>query len=242
MALLDYAVRADGVRAPWGACAGLPFLLWSVVEILVSHLWAFQAYGVPALALHVLLSLTTVAADGLVSNSAGYNVRWLRANGFHDGVLLTVVLINVVASQSLGFIAVAVLNTEPVLHASMLARFVAPDVLAKVAVNMAIGELLFTLAHRALHQHAALAPFHRLHHCCRRASWSTNLLFHPLDLAFEFGGPVTALALMHQYAWGRDNAVLVLSYLVLQIWYAVDHDEYLKLYHYHHHTYTTTTR
>jgi hypothetical protein len=33
----------------------------------------------------------------------------------------------------------------------------------------------------------------------------------------------------------QDKFALVLSLLTLHLWYTLDHDEWLRLYHYHHH-------
>ena len=230
--LLDYAVRADGAAAPWAAFGGAPYVLWAVAEILLSHLVWMRRWGAAGFALHLAVSVASTAADGAVSNSFGANVRWLRANGYSDAVTAATMLANLVASQALGFLVVAAVCTDA-LDVGTLARMASLPVLAKVAVNMAMGEVTFTLAHRALHRR--LAGLHRMHHCCKRASWSTNLIFHPVDLALEFAGPVGCLLAAHYVLWDQDQTVLLLSYLILQVWYGLDHDEYLKLYHHTHH-------
>jgi len=232
MALLDFIVRPEGARPPLAAVAGAPYLAWLVAELLLSHLIWMPRWGYWGFALHLVVAGLDIVADGLLSNSFGYNVLWLRANGFSDAQTAATVLFNLVASQSLGFLVTYFLWTEP-FPPETLARIFSWPVLVALLTNMAIGEVLFTLAHRYLHQHQP--ELHRMHHCCRRASWSTNLIFHPVDLALEFAGPVASILATHFLLWKQDQLVLVVSYLVLQTWYALDHDEYLRLYHYAHH-------
>jgi sterol desaturase/sphingolipid hydroxylase (fatty acid hydroxylase superfamily) len=99
---------------------------------------------------------------------------------------------------------------------------------------MTIAELGFSFGHWCMHTFEPLMKFHVMHHCCTYASWSTNLLFDPLDLTIEFAGPACGLLGMHFFVW-QDQTALMLTYLVFQVWYAWDHDEDLKLFHYTHH-------
>ena len=227
--LLDYAVRGLQAQPPLAVLAGLPYTLWTSAEVIVSHLLWMRVWGLPGMLLHLAVCVGTLTLDGLLSNSFGENVRWLRANGFSDLRTVATIAFNLVASQSLGFLVVYLICTETLDPRDVLDA----AVLGKVLVNMAIGEALFTASHRALHRR--LAGLHRMHHCCRRASWTTNLIFHPVDLALEFAGPVGALLVTHYLVWDQDQLVLLVSYVVLQLWYGLDHDEYLKLYHYRHH-------
>ena len=59
-------------------------------------------------------------------------------------------------------------------------------------------------------------------------------MIHPVDMAIEFSGPVLVLLLTDRVIF-RDPSALFLSLTVLQLWYAVDHSEYLQLAHYKHH-------
>ena len=105
----------------------------------------------------------------------------------------------------------------------------------QIGVNLTLTEVAFFLAHRALHVSPLLSPLHKMHHCCRWASNTTNALFHPLDLALEFAGPYLCVVGMHACAW-TDTSVLFLSLFIVQFWYAFDHSDMLQLAHYAHHT------
>lgn len=106
----------------------------------------------------------------------------------------------------------------------------------QVITNMAITEIFFTSAHTWLHCTEVGSKLHHMHHCCTEPSWSTNLIFHPLDLVVEFSGPVTSIILMHVFVWQNTDTLLT-STLVLHLWYALDHSANLKLPHTKHHTY-----
>ena len=58
----------------------------------------------------------------------------------------------------------------------------------QLLVNFVGMELLFTWCHRWLH--SSTPHLHVMHHALRTPSWTSNLLFHPLDLAAEFTGPL----------------------------------------------------
>ena len=107
----------------------------------------------------------------------------------------------------------------------------------RVTFNLCVSEMLFYLGHRLMHTHPTLVKYHVLHHCSTNASWNTNFLFHPIDLAVEFAGPVVVGVLgTHYYLWNQDQATLVITLLIVLIWYACDHDEHLNLYHIEHHS------
>ena len=105
---------------------------------------------------------------------------------------------------------------------------------SKIAANLLLSELLFCFGHSLMHTVPFLLKLHIFHHCSVRASFNTNLLFHPVDLAIEFAGPAAGLLGMHFCLW-QDQAVLLYTYLIFQLWYAYDHDETMKLYHTKHH-------
>ena len=236
--LLDYAVRPKGAHPPLAVLGGLPYLLWTEIEFIVAHLIVMPRWGLAGLVLHLTIGLLTVAADGLVSNSFGANVRTLRANGFTDKGIATTMAFNFTLSQTLSYFLTTNLCYNfvtlqgpwalPWSPASVLA------VLGKVALNLVVSEFTFTAAHHVLH--AYLPEVHLMHHCCITPSMSTNAIFHPLDLLLEFAGTGTSTLLIHFLVWETDEAVLLLSYLTILIWYNMQHDEYLKLHHYTHHT------
>lgn len=107
---------------------------------------------------------------------------------------------------------------------------------AKISINLALTEILICWGHSAMHTSPYLMKYHIFHHCCVHSTFNTNLLFHPVDLAIEFAGPAAALLGMHFVVWNKDQAVLLVTYIVFQLWYAYDHDEHLGLPHIKHHS------
>ena len=226
-------VRDVKTPAPLRAYAGLPFTLYIGLMLLIS-VYFWLPLGFPGLLLHVCFSALNMLLDCLVSNSPSHNARCLRANGFSDAAVLRTVLLNLLSSSLTAFLVVqhAVSLSPALASPRLLLAHLAQRPLASLAavlLDLALAELAFALAHRLLHERPLLAGLHVMHHCCRRSSFSTNLVFHPLDLAMEFSGPVAVLLLTHWLLW-QDAAVLWLSFIILQVWYALDHDEGLRLY------------
>lgn len=187
---------------------------------------------------YVAMTILNLFLDAHLSPQMGKTAKVLRANGFSDGGVLAAMFFNLVATVSLmGSIGWYLRQVEPAIFTlafwwQQLAG--APWLLGCVAVDLACSELLFTLAHKWLHEDARLARLHLMHHCCLFPSWCTNLIFHPLDLALEFTGPIAFTLLLHFVAW-KNAAVLAVSSTLIQVWYALDHDEYANLFHIAHH-------
>ena len=101
-------------------------------------------------------------------------------------------------------------------------------------------DILFFMVHKLLHER--LPRIHKLHHCCVYSSQSTNLFFHPIDLAMEFTAPVVAVwigcccipwfdsQLQYHPPW-----IFALCSATMIGWYAAEHDEWLKFDHVKHH-------
>jgi hypothetical protein len=210
---------------------GLPYTLINIFNILLTHLVFMRYYGILGLFADVIWSITfAICLDGFISTNLYTNIVRLRKNGFTDEYLIAVMLINIFGSQGLGLIVMYyICGSTPLIFENIFSV----RVLVGVIVNLCLGEICFTAAHKAMHYW--IPSLHKLHHCCIRASFSTNLLFEPLDLVLEFAGPVGVLALTHMFLWNENTNILLVSYMALQTWYALDHDEYLKLPHYMHH-------
>jgi len=103
--------------------------------------------------------------------------------------------------------------------------------LLRVLLSLAATEVLFTASHALLHRTHWGARVHLMHHCCRNASWHVNLVFHPLDMALEFSGPVLAVLCLN---WHHPRA-LAYAVTVVHLWYALDHSALLRLPHTRHH-------
>jgi sterol desaturase/sphingolipid hydroxylase (fatty acid hydroxylase superfamily) len=103
-----------------------------------------------------------------------------------------------------------------------------------IAVNLVLADVFFTLAHSiVLHKTKFGASFHKIHHCAKPCSWSSNLIFHPVDMAIEFT-PSTAVALAVHYVT-RDPFALCVFMTIGHLWYFVDHSDLIKTQHYRHH-------
>lgn len=218
-------------------------LVWDTAIIVVSHLYAFPHLPfMVSFFSYILIAIGTLVLDALVSNSFGRNVENLRHAGFSDSITVTFMLSNLITSQLIGYVLmVFVVNDANVFTWKYLMDRMTETpsstayILTAVGVNLAITEVLFAAAHRLLHEHPAFYPFHVFHHCSVYSSWNTNTLFHPVDLALEFGGPAISLLLMHFQVWNEDPLILVITYIAFQLWYAYDHAEGLNLYHVYHH-------
>jgi hypothetical protein len=220
MALLSTFVRPDDAKPPLALISGVPYFIICNVWMFYAIWIAMPSYQWWGWALHVAVSAFCFALDGWCANWAGKNFVSLRANGFSDGNIAATMLFNLSASQALTMIVFqmySIVDPVSIVFASSnlgvwLARVV------QIAINLGMTEIAFYFAHRALHLSPTLSPLHKMHHCCRWASNTTNVLFHPLDLVLEFAGPYVCVVGMHQFAWS-DDVVLFLSLFIVQMWY-----------------------
>ena len=132
------------------------------------------------------------------------------------------------SNQLIGFGVITILCDGYVPYLSM-------TLLWRVLMSMTAAELGFTLGHSLMYFHPTLTSFHVLHQCCKESTFTTNVVFHPVDLAVEFAGPAAGLLGFYFFVFERNKFALLLSYLLFQVWYAADHDEALKLPHTAHH-------
>lgn len=106
-----------------------------------------------------------------------------------------------------------------------------PRLLVGVATALATDPVFF-LFHKALHDY--WPSLHLLHHCCIRSSLTTNLFFHPGDLALEFTAPIMSMWAVAVFVVG-DPWVFAFGFALLWAWYTLSHDEWLGLQHARHH-------
>jgi sterol desaturase/sphingolipid hydroxylase (fatty acid hydroxylase superfamily) len=212
-------------------------------NILIFHLYFFQKYSFHvAFWLYMLTAQFMLLLDAVVSNSFGNNVRNLRKAGYSDTITLFFMQANLVSSQLIGYVICCFIVTDPATYTwqclvdRLAGTDTAPQLLLALATNLVLSDVLFTASHSLLHKVPALLRLHVFHHCSTQSSWNTNLLFHPLDLAMEFAGPAGVLLWMHYYVWEQDQLVLLVTYMVFQVWYAWDHDEHLQFWHVYHHS------
>lgn len=246
--LWDYiAIRPDNVKPPLSQAFVIDVvgrntkisstLCFNTFVILVFHLHYFRTYyKIAAFFVYILVLQITFLVDALVSNSFGRAIVNLRKLGYNnDFAILAIMEFNLVSSQLLGYVIVNYIVTDDNNYSlKYLIEQFNVFLVAQVSINLLLTELLFYLGHSLLHTVPCLLDLHAFHHCSVRSTWNTNLLFHPIDLAIEFGLPVLSVLVMHYYVW-NDQLVLLLTYLIIQLWYAYDHDENLQLYHVKHH-------
>ena len=193
---------------------------------------SYELYGAVGLFYFTIFQLLVVTLDFYISATASANIERAEKNGFRRHTVYTIMLFNLVGTNILVAWIVSTF-CGPMYTGSIAINRYTPFILV---FNLALSELCFTVAHTALHRTEYGAKVHHLHHCCKPSSWSSNLIIHPVDMAVEFSGPVLSLLFTHQYLFNNPSALFV-SLTTLQIWYAVDHSEYLKLAHYRHHAY-----
>lgn len=90
----------------------------------------------------------------------------------------------------------------------------------------------FWVMHRFLHEHTP--RIHMLHHACVFSSQTTNLFFHPVDLACEFTAPVVMMYLITGILL-NDPWMFALCSAITQAFYSSRHDEFLGGKHLAHH-------
>jgi sterol desaturase/sphingolipid hydroxylase (fatty acid hydroxylase superfamily) len=194
------------------------------VTVVVGIPFAVKLDGLSGWAKITLLGYLSTVIDYLCFPYLSQNFHTLEKHGYSKLTVWFTMLFNLLATNTL---VGAIYYYAPIDEVSWYVPL-------KVFVNLCITEFWFTFAHMCLHYTVWGARIHLMHHCCKQASWSTNLVFHPLDMMLEFSGPALSILFMHRYVWD-DPATLVVSTVVMHLWYALDHSATLKLPHTKHH-------
>lgn len=200
------------------------FCVWCVVGIPIATHAGFVWW-----AAQTALGFFSAVLDASCSDSGRQNFEELKKFGYSSTTVWVTAAFNLIATNAL--VAAAHIMAPP----SQWEIFSFHTV-ARIVCSLCITEVLFTLSHAVLHQTRVGAKIHVMHHCCKAASWHVNLVFHPLDMAVEFSGPIMAVFAVNA-AYPR---ALALTVTVVHLWYALDHSALLKLPHTHHHTYTNS--
>jgi len=162
----------------------------SIVFAVLTISLTYHRYGIYAWIAHTLiLGWGGIWVDRYISPTMQNNFQQLQAYGYSPRSMWMLMFMNLVGSNSL----VTVINNG----------FGCFDVEPRIDLKLIIGlatmvmaEVTFAGAHYWLHRSQRGGEYHKLHHCCRPCSWSTNLLFHSIDLALEFSGPFIAMVTM----------------------------------------------
>lgn len=87
------------------------------------------------------------------------------------------------------------------------------DLILKCIVGLVVIEIYFSFAHKYMHFYAP--EIHRLHHCCLRASVSTNLIFDNFDAFLETTVPYVLLFELNVFIFNNDAYSFLFHLLLL---------------------------
>mmetsp|Transcript_2008 Transcript_2008/g.3188 ORF Transcript_2008/g.3188 Transcript_2008/m.3188 type:complete len:249 (-) Transcript_2008:1000-1746(-) len=201
--------------------------------------YSYQYFGWTGVLVYTAtLSTATVILDFIRSSTARENVRGRVADAYNVPSLAVYCLMacNMISANVL---VVGLLRYFDAIEPSSTLNFSTAAAIIRLICTLGlyfiVSEVTFTAGHMLLHRTEIGRRIHKIHHLCVRPTWSTNLLFHPLDLAVEFGGPFCFMPLMHMYVIG-DPFVFRMAIMFLYMWYAASHSENLGLSHYNHHS------
>ena len=203
--------------------------------------YSYQYFGWTGVLVYTAtLSTATVVLDFRLSSTARENVR--RVADAYNVPSLAVYCLMACNMISANVLVVGLLKYFDAINvawpsSSTLDYSTAIYLLCTLGLYFLISEVTFTAGHMLLHRTEIGRRIHKIHHLCVRPTWSSNLLFHPLDLAVEFFGPFCFMPLMHVYVIG-DPFVFRMAIIFLYMWYAASHSENLGLSHYNHHSST----
>jgi sterol desaturase/sphingolipid hydroxylase (fatty acid hydroxylase superfamily) len=175
------------------------------------------------------------ALDMWLYGGTAANLKVMAAVGLSKGYVVYAALTNFLVAMlpPAVFIAVFAPAAAPRFDAALVTR---------VLVALAATDVAFYAVHKLMHRH--LPGLHTLHHACVFPSFTTNLLFDPLDLSLEFAGPLvvsTALLATELVPGMNDPFALVVTFTLIQVLYLGEHDQWVGSQHCAHHTRATTT-
>ncbi|KDO18729.1 hypothetical protein SPRG_15898 [Saprolegnia parasitica CBS 223.65] len=220
--ILDCVVYAPDETPPLACLAGFPYFVLTVASIQAGHfVFLNNDMGFAGCLLYALTYIL------------GKNVRTLRANGFSDRYTLQMMLFNLLSNVLMTWLVFQKFCGPDAVNATLDFASYSVFTVAAIAANLAMTEVVFYFAHKCLHE--VLPHLHLMHHCVFAPTHSSNFIFNPIDFAFELGLPTVALFVNHFGLWQQDHTVLLVSYMFIQTFYALDHSDFLKLYHFHHH-------
>ena len=205
---------------------GYLFSLYATISMSLGFffIWKYSYFG---LIISILLTYSVYAIDYITSNATEYNMMILEKNGFNSKSIIKEGLL----SNFIGFIL-----TGPIYV--YLFKGIEPHYDFKLVKNLFISlvltEIYFSSIHRIMHRY--LPDVHKIHHCCLRPSLMTNIFFGKLDGFIEANIP-EIINLVYNGLIMKDYFSLLIGITIINVWYNLDHDEYLKLPHWYHHQY-----
>ena len=205
---------------------GLSFTFLTAV-LMVSHPFLHWWYGVQGAVIAWLGVLSMALLDYFTAPLSKKNIQHMQQGGFSMQYIATCAAINL----SIYWIPMAV----PIwLFATPAVPRFDMELICNVAAILSVTELWFTPVHKLLHRH--FAELHLMHHFCDYCSFTSNLLFHPLDIFLEFGFPLLLNGVIGGWYF-KDTFAMIIGYSIIGTWYVLDHDQYLQTEHWKHHRY-----
>lgn len=197
--------------------------------------WSYQLAGWVGVLAHIsTISVGTIVLDFKLSSTASNNVRRITEEyKVSKFAIYSLMAMNLYMANITTIWLLLYFDAINIATPSMLNIYEVLRVVGSVALYLLATEITFTAGHAWLHHTKWGREIHTIHHLCKPASLSSNLLFHPIDMAVEFGGPFLSLILMHVYIF-QDPFIFKMAMTILN-WYSADHDENLGLSHLHHH-------
>jgi len=195
--------------------------------VLFSTFFVVKELGMGGFVLMLFVHGCLHTFDYFSSEATKMNLNRLYKNGYTPTQIWPLLIYNFFSGMLLPALIVVWYSNEIKYYFDFL-------ILVKLAFILACTDYVFYIVHKYLHQ--SLPNIHKIHHCARNSSFTTNLIFHPIDLNIEFSGPVM-IVLFFSLLIFKDPFLMLLSFSSVLTWYLLDHDEYLKTPHWDHHKY-----
>jgi sterol desaturase/sphingolipid hydroxylase (fatty acid hydroxylase superfamily) len=187
-------------------------------------IWKFGFKAIPFILIH---RISVFLIDYYTSNATKYNLSIIQKNGFYSSEIFK----SSILKFSKRFV---VFNAIYCYILNDIKAHYDLSLVTNVIIMLILTEIYFTITHKALHRY--YPEIHKLHHCCLRPSITTNIFFDEFDLFLELTSPLILIYLFTVLVTSDYFAMIVVMAIV-NTWYAMDHDEYLKLPHWYHHYY-----
>ncbi|KAI8908923.1 hypothetical protein EDD86DRAFT_146559 [Gorgonomyces haynaldii] len=197
----------------------------------ISLFFAYHYSGLQGLLFICINILVIVFFDVLMSDAFAKNLKILNANGFTNEQVFVSMFLSFLIVGPMNYLVTWICFRETVIP------YISHGLLIRVAIMLTVSETAFTYGHLALHQD--LSKYHLMHHCCKYSSYTSNFVFHPLDLMMEFGMPLGTIILTNLMFFQDDWAAMVALTIATTL-YTLDHDEYLQRPHSKHHSQLTS--
>jgi len=207
-----------------GTPLGYLFSIYAIISVFSYPfiLWNFKHLGI---AIGLILSASAYVLDYLTSNATEFNMSIMRKNGYDPEKFLKGAILNYYVT----FIIDGLIHNHIFQYAETHFDF---KLVINVLVIMGLTEVYFITVHKLMHRY--YPNLHKLHHCCLRPSYTTNMFFDNLDSFLEATFPII-IADLFTIFYSKDYFALIVVYAIISTWYSMDHDEYLKPPHWYHH-------